>query len=171
MFNHNQQSNMKNLILTIQAMALLTASEVSAQLLKWSHPHANATVYARAGDGKGGVAFVLRGGSNDAAATVTWIAPTAKVLLNVEIERNHEDAPVNIVRMTGTELAIRFVTTLPGTGTNSNVLRRYVKRGNTVTVTDKILALDEDMPHAPERLTDSFGFFTFAPFQVRRYSN
>jgi hypothetical protein len=162
---------MKHIVLTVQAMALLAAGEVSAQVLKWSQPHANGTVYARAGDGKGGVAFVLRGGSNDEAATVTWVAPAGKVLLNVEIERNHENAPVDIVRMSSTELAIRFVTTLPGTETNSNVLRRYKKRGNTFTATDKILALDEDMPHAPERLTDSFGFFTFAPSEVRRYSN
>ncbi len=162
---------MKQIIVLVQAMALLAAGEASAQVLKWSQPHANAIVYARAGDGRGGVAFVLRSGSTDEAATVTWIAPAGKVLLNVEIERNHEDAPVDIVRMSGTELAIRFTTTLPGTGTNSNVLRRYKKRGNTVTAIDKILALDEDMPHAPERLTDSFGFFTFAPSEVRRYSN
>jgi hypothetical protein len=90
---------MKQIILTVQAIALLAAGELSGQVLKWSQLHANATVYARAGDGKGGVAFVLRSGSTDEAATVTWIAPAGKVLLNVEIERNHEDARVDIVRM------------------------------------------------------------------------
>jgi hypothetical protein len=162
---------MKNILLTVSAMVLLMAGGARAQTLKWSHPHVNGISLARAGDSRGSVAFVLNVGATEEAATVTWLASNGRVLLNTEIIRIHEDAGVNIVRMTERELAIRFATVLPGTTTNSNVLRRYIKRGNTVTTTDKILALDEDMPRAPERLTDPLGFFTFAPTEVRRYSN
>jgi hypothetical protein len=33
------------------------------------------------------------------------------------------------------------------------------------------IEIDEDMPRAPERLTDALGFFTFGSTGVRRYSN
>jgi hypothetical protein len=150
---------------------LLCTGNATAQTLKWLHTRQGGLILARAGDGSGGFAAIYRIGQTEESARIFWIAANGTVLLNREIERIHEDAPVDIVRMTPGEFAIRYAAPRPAPESPANLLLRFKRTRNAVAVVERILGPDEDMPTVPERLTDPFGFFTFAATDVRRYSN
>jgi hypothetical protein len=153
------------------ALTLLCIGNATAQTLKWSHTRPGGLILARAGDGYGGFAVIYRIGQTEESARIVWIAANGAVLLDREIERVHEDAPVDVVRMTPGEFAIRYAAPRPAPATPANLLLRFKRTRKAVAVLERTLEPDEDMPTVPERLTDPFGFFTFAATDVRRYSN
>ena len=159
------------MVMSAIVLTLLCIGNATAQTLKWSHTRPGAVILARAGDGLGGFAAIYRTGQTDESARIVWIAANGTVLVDREIERVHEDAPVDIVRMTPVEFAIRYAAPRPAPETPANLLLRFKRTRNAVAVLERILEPDEDMPTVQERLTDPFGFFTFAATDVRRYSN
>ena len=161
---------LKTLCVAIAAI-LGCAGILSAQTLKWSHQLPPGSVLARAGDGHGAVAVCLRSvGPTEESARCVWIGAHGEILLTHDLERAHEDGSVDIVRLTNTELAVRF-----SSSTQPNLLRRFKRTRQGIIILDKELEPFEEVPRAPEHLTDPFGFFSFgyngAVFEIRRYRN
>ncbi len=147
--------------------------------LKWAYTN-QVLVLDAAADGIGGYAQCEFGtGTNDFAGRVVWIAANGRVLLIHDYELSSENGTAEIVRLTPTELAIHIrprPAALPPPNENilvpsSNLLRRFKRNGNVITMVEKRLGHFESMPRVEDNFTDRFGFFTFDHGAVRRYSN
>ena len=139
--------------------------------LKWAYTN-QFQVLDAAADGLGGYAqceYRYRSEDPiDSSVHVVWIAANGKVLLIPDLESY---GGAEIVRLTPTEVAIQFYPRRATGDAPFNLLRRFKRNGNSITMVDKMLGTFETLPRVEDNFTDRFGFFTFENGAVRRYSN
>ena len=136
--------------------------------LKWAYTN-QVQVLDAAADGLGGYAQCgYQTDGSEFPGRVVWIAANGKVLLIHDFESYGGG---EIVRLTPTELAIQFYPRRATVDAPFNLLRRFKRNGNSITMVDKMLGTFETLPRVEDNFTDRFGFFTFENGAVRRYSN
>ena len=166
---------MKTSLLFACVLVPLLQISGTAQTFLWERQVAIVPSNPSASDGLGGFVVLSENTPTlgDNAFAIEWVAANGRTVLKSELPQADDDGvDASIIRLTPLELVLQTKVLRPGTTTWTNVLLRYKRTYKGVSITEKVLDLGETfVPAPPANFSDPFGFFSFGPNGIRRYSN